>query len=81
MIGLEQQVELRRNGKHLDFNEKVSYSNIGKIIHKTHSQVMTRIKNNSFSVTEALKIYEQLEFRPKNDYNVFKYLFSKVEED
>ena len=80
MIGLEQQIELRRAGKHLCANEEVSYSYIGKIINKSHSQVKKRIKDNSFSVQEALKIYEALEFKPSKDYNTFVYLFSEIGE-
>lgn len=81
MIGLKEQIELRRDGKILSRYEPVSYSNIAKIINKSHTQTKTKIEKNSFSVKEAIKIYEGLGFKPKEDYETFKYLFTEAEDD
>ena len=37
MTGLKEQIEMRREGKFLTHHEPVSYSNISKIIKKSHS--------------------------------------------
>lgn len=79
MTGLKEQIEMRREGKFLTHHEPVSYSNISKIIKKSHSQTKLKVDKNSFSVKEAVMIYESLGFKPTEDYNTFKYLFSEIE--
>jgi hypothetical protein len=81
MIGLKEQIEFRRDGKILNRYEPVSYANISKIINKSHTQTKHKVETNSFSVKEAIKIYEALGFNPKEDYETFKYLFTEVVED
>lgn len=77
MIELERQILLRKNGRIVDRHENISYAHISKIINKSHTAVKLRFKKNSFTVSEALKIYETLGFRAKNDYEAFKLLFSE----
>lgn len=81
MIGLEEQILLRKTGKIMDRYENISYAHISKIINKSHTAVKNKCKKNSFSVTEALKIYECLGFKAKEDFSAFKYLFSEVIND
>ena len=79
MTGLQKQIEDRKTGIYLDRHEKVSYSYIAKIINKTHRNTKSRITKNTLSVEDAIKIYETLDFKPRNSYEVFKYLFTEIE--
>lgn len=78
MIELERQILLRKTGRIMDRHENISYSHISKIINKSHSAVKSRFKKNSFTVGEALKIYNELNFKAKDDFEAFKLLFSET---
>lgn len=75
MIGLEEQIETRREKKILKQNSKISYSYIAKIIDKDYHTAKRKVKTGYFTVEEAIKIYKALEFKPQNNYDVFTYLF------
>ena len=79
MIELERQILLRKNGKIMDRFENVSYAHICKLINKSHTAVKAKFKRNSFSVTEAIAIYEGLSFKAKDNFDAFKLLFSEVD--
>ena len=76
MIGLEKEIESRKTGGKLKKNDVITYVNISKIINKTYTTVVNKTKNANFSVEEAIKIYEKLGFKSKNDFEAFKYLFT-----
>jgi hypothetical protein len=77
MIGLEKEIELRRTSVLLGRKEPMSYTNIAKIINKTYNTAVNKTKSASFTVEEAVKIYEGLGFKSKNDFEAFKYLFTE----
>jgi len=81
MIELERQILLRKNGKIMDRNENIGYAHISKLINKSHTAVKAKFKRNSFSITEAIKIYEGLNFKAVNDFEALKTLFSEVKDD
>lgn len=81
MIELERQILSRKKGKIMDRYENVSYAHISKIINKSHTAVKAKFKRNSFLVGEAIKIYEQMNFRAVDDFQAFKLLFSEVKDD
>ena len=77
MIGLEEQIETRREKNSLKQNSKISYSYIAKRINNDYHTAKRKVQNGSFTVDEALKIYEELEFKPQNNFEAFKYLFTE----
>ena len=79
MIELERQILIRKKGKIMERYENISYAHISKIINKSHTAVKAKFKNNSFSVSEAIKIYEGLGFKAKDNFEAFKTLFSEIE--
>ena len=65
----------------MDRYENVSYAHISKIINKSHTAVKAKFKRNSFLVGEAIKIYEELGFKAKDNFEAFKLLFSEVQNE
>lgn len=80
MIELERRILANKKGKIMDRFENVSYAHICKLINKSHTAVKAKFKRNSFSVTEAIAIYEGLSFKAKDNFDAFKFLFSEVDD-
>lgn len=77
MIGLKKQIEARRIGIQIGTKEPISYSNVAKIINKSYHTAKRKIDNGSFTVKEAIDIYNGLNFRSKSKFDAFEYLFTE----
>lgn len=77
MTGLQKEIEKRREGLQLTKNEMVSVSYIGKIIGTSYNTTRRKLENASFSVDEAVKIFNAIPFKTKNKFDAFVYLFTE----
>lgn len=77
MIGLQKEIELRKKSKFLDRNEKLTYVNISKIINKVYNTTKRKVETGSFTVDEAIKIFRDVGFKAKSEFEAFEYLFTE----
>lgn len=71
------QIEARRMGrKNIDSHEEISYVNISKLIDRDYKTTKRQIKNNTLSVSDAIKIFNTL-FKAKSKFEAFEYLFTE----
>lgn len=77
MIGLLKEIELRKKSKFLDRNEKLTYVNISNIINKAYNTTKRKIENGTFTVDEAIKIFRDVGFKAKSEFEAFEYLFTE----
>ena len=77
MIGLQKEIELRKKSKFLDRNEKLTYVNISKIINKVYNTAKRKVETGSFTVDEAIKIFRDVGFKAKSEFEAFEYLFTE----
>ena len=78
MTGLEKEIEIRKNSKLLNNTAPLTYSFLCKVINKPYNTVRRKVANNSFTVGEALKIFNTV-FNAKTKFDAFEYLFSEIE--
>lgn len=79
MIGLRNEIDKRMKdgSKQLTRNEPISYAYISKIINKTYNATKTKVKKGKFTVQEALNIFNELNFKTKDKFEAFIYLFTE----
>ena len=77
MIGLQKEIELRKKSKFLDRNEKLTYVHISKIINKVYNTTKRKVETGSFTVEEAIKIFREIGFKAKSEFEAFEYLFTE----
>lgn len=81
ILGIEIEINKRKKkDKSSKHNELISYSNISKILNKSYNTVKRKIKNKNLTVDEALKIFENINFKYKSKFDAFIYLFTEQEE-
>lgn len=76
MIGLAQEIK-SRTGNVQRRNEEVTTTNIAKIIGVSYNTAVRKLEKNTFTVEEALKIFTVLDFKSKNKFDGFVYLFTE----
>lgn len=79
MIGLEIEIQKRKIGTYLNSKEPIAYTNIARIINKPYNTAKLKIKNGTLTVSEAIKIYNELDFKSMDDFYAFTYLFTEQE--
>ena len=78
MTGLQHEIESRNVGKKRIVNGQISYVGISKIINVSYPTARKKVLDNSFTVEEALKIFNIL-FKANSKFEAFEYLFTKKE--
>lgn len=77
MIGLLKEMDLRKKSKFTDPMEQLTYVNIANIINKPYNTTKRKIENGTFTVEEAYKIYQTVNFKSKSPLDAFIYLFTE----
>lgn len=78
MIGLKKEIEKRKDIMTLKkYNEMVSVANVAKILNIYYNKAKRKIDNGSFTVREALDVFEAIPFKAKDEFEAFKYLFTE----
>ena len=77
MTGLEKEIEKRREGRTNLSGNFLSYSGISKVIGCSYPTAKRKVRLNSFTVREALTIFERLfKTSDTNKFDAFTYLFT-----
>lgn len=78
MTGLQYEIESRnKNRKRMDTG-MLTYAGIARILDTSYPRAKRKIENNSFTVPEALLIFNTL-FKANSKFEAFEYLFTEKE--
>lgn len=78
MTGLQYEIKSRNQGRKKMDSGMLTYSGIARIIGTNYPKTKRKIENNSFTVPEALKIFNTL-FKANSKFEAFEYLFTEKE--
>lgn len=80
MTGLQKELKKNLKGKNFDAytNTLLTYTGLQKLLGLSYPTIKRKVKNNSFSATEAICIFNLL--FTENDYQNFLYLFTEIGE-
>ena len=78
MTGLQYEIKSRNQGRKKMDSGMLTYSGIARILDTNYPKAKRKIENNSFTVPEALKIFNTL-FKANSKFEAFEYLFTEKE--
>lgn len=78
MTGLQYEIKSRNQGRKKMDSGMLTYSGIARILNTNYPKTKRKIENNSFTVPEALKIFNTL-FKANSKFEAFEYLFTEKE--
>ncbi len=78
MTGLQYEIESRNKHRQRMDSGPITYAGIARILKTSYPTAKRKIENNSFTVPEALLIFNTL-FKANSKFEAFEYLFTEKE--